>query len=309
MAGKEQVLVTGAAGFLAAWIIPRLLQCGINVVATDLRRETTRLRAIDRLADTTSLDWIDLDIASTDATTRVVREVAPSAIIHLAALQIPACRAAPALGARVNVIGHVNMLEAARSAGCRLIYTSSVAAKPRPPHNAPANLYGVYKHTCEEVSRLYAQDFGVASLGLRPHVVYGVGRDAGETSAITEAMRAAALGVNYTIPWRTRTCFQYAGDIAEMFARAVACSWSGALVSDMSTEVESTDDVIAAIREAAPESQVEVEGADRISPVTGFDVAPLETIIGIRPRTSLQDGVSRTIQMFRRLNDASTAPS
>lgn len=309
MAGKEQVLVTGAAGFLAAWIIPRLLQCGIHVVATDLRRETTRLRAIDRMADTRGLEWIDLDIASTDATMKVVRDVAPSAIVHLAALQIPACRVAPALGASVNVIGHVNMLEAARSVGCRLIYTSSVAAKPRPPHNAPANLYGVYKHTCEEVSRLYAQDFGVPSLGLRPHVVYGVGRDAGETSAITEAIRAAALGVNYTIPWRTRTCFQYAGDIAEMFARALACTWSGALVSDMSTEVESTDDVIAAIREAAPEAQVAAEGADRISPVTGFDVAPLEAIIGVRPRTSLRDGVSQTIQMFRRLNDESTAPA
>lgn len=299
MAAAEQVIVTGAAGFLAAWIIPRLLRRGMTVVAIDLRRDDRRLIAVGGSEAAQAVRWIEMDITAPDAASRLTTDVAPASIIHLAALQIPACRANPGLGANVNMIGHIHVLDAARSAGCPLIYTSSVAAKPRPPHNAPANLYGIYKHACEEISRLYAQDFGVASLGLRPHVVYGVGRDAGETSAVTEAMRAAAKGESYTIPWHTHTCFQYAGDIAEMFARAVGSQWYGALVSDMSTEVESTSDVIAAIRQIVPNADVSAAGPDRVSPVSGFDVAPLERIIGTRPSTPLRDGVAQTIRMFR----------
>jgi len=304
MARGGPVLVTGAAGFLAAWIIPRLVARGHAVVASDLKRDERRLAMVAPASAARALTWSEADIASKDSFTRLTDQVKPGAIIHLAALQIPACRADPALGASVNVLGHVNMLDAARRLGVRLIYTSSVAAKPRPPQNAPATLYGVYKHACEEISRMYASDFGVASLGLRPHVVYGVGRDAGETSAITEAMRAAAHGERYVIPWTTRTCMQFAGDIAEMFVRALEADWEGAHLADMSEEVESTDDVIAAIRAAVSVADVHAQGPERISPVSGFDVAALERIIGPRPRTSLKNGAALTIDRFRALRAA-----
>lgn len=299
MATQSTVLVTGASGFLAAWVIPALLARGHRVVASDLKRDDSRLRQVG-FADAGGLDWQEGDISSRDAC-RALARMNPGAIVHLAALQIPACRADPALGAQVNVIGHINMLEIARTCGARLVYTSSVAAKPRPPDNAPANLYGVYKRACEEISRLYAADHGVASLGLRPHVVYGVGRDQGETSAVTAAMRAAAGGGSYVIPWTTRTCFQFAGDIAAMFVAAVSAPWSGALLSDMTDKVESTADVIAAIRAAAPGCDVRAEGPERISPTSGFDVAPLERIVGQRPATPLASGVATTIARFRAL--------
>jgi nucleoside-diphosphate-sugar epimerase len=240
-----------------------------------------------------------LDIADGPAVRALAKEVRPDTIIHLAALQIPACRASPVLGAQVNVVGHIHVLDAARETGARLIYTSSVAAKPRGPAHAPANLYGVYKRTCEEISGLYAADFGVASLGLRPHVVYGVGRDQGETSAITAAIAAAAFGRSYTIPWTTRTCFQYAGDIAAMFVAAVAAPWSGSAVSDMTDVVESTEDVMVAIRAAVPSADVVAEGPERLSPTSGFDVATLEAIIGRRRLTPLCEGVAQTVAMFR----------
>ena len=92
------------------------------------------------------------------------------------------------------VLVFVNIFEAARDVGVkRIIYTSSAAAKPRGSANAPGNLYGVFKKTGEEVARIFNEENGLPSLGLRPSIVYGVGRDDGETSAITKAMRAAAL--------------------------------------------------------------------------------------------------------------------
>ena len=307
--GRLPVIVTGASGFLAAWILPKLLARGYPVMAVDLRRDETRLRLVARGAALSGLTWREADLAADGAMSRIAEQAAPGTILHLAALQIPACRANPVAGAKVNVVGHIAVLEAARRNGARVIYTSSVAAKPRGPANAPANLYGVFKRADEEISRLYAEDFGVASFGLRPHVVYGIGRDQGETSAVTSAMRAAALGEPYTVPWTTATCFQFADDIAEMFVRAVDAEWVGAHVSDMTERVESTAEIVAAIRAAVPDANVRAEGPERLSPTTGFDVATLEAVIGPRPFTPLVDGVRRTVDHFRELSAKALLPS
>ena len=231
----EKILITGATGFLGSWIIARLVEQGIPVVAADISADHRRLALIKPDLPPGAVDFRLNDVTDGAALEALVEETRPTAIIHLAALQIPQCRAAPALGAMVNIVGQINIFEAARKFGApRLLYTSSIAAKPRGADHAPSNLYGVFKKTGEEIARIYWRDHRLASLGLRPFIVFGVGRDDGETSAITKAIRAAALREPYEIPFRTRSSFQYAGDVAEIFARAARSSWEGALVSDIS---------------------------------------------------------------------------
>ncbi len=299
---NRAVVVTGASGFLSAWILPKLIARGRKVVAIDIARDETRLRQATQGQPPPGIVWETADLTSDGIMSRIAEQHAADTILHLAALQIPACKANPIAGAKVNVVGHVGVLEAARHVGARVVYTSSVAAKPRGAANAPANLYGVFKRADEEIARLYAEDFGVASFGLRPHVVYGVGRDQGETSAVTSAMRAAAIGESYVVPWTTATCFQFADDIAEMFVRVVEAEWDGAHLADMTDNVESTADIIDAIRAIVPTEDVRAEGPERISPTSGFDVAPLERVIGPRPLTPLSEGVRRTIDHFRDLH-------
>src|SRR5262249_25945998 len=120
-------------------------------------------------------------------------------IVHLAALQVPFVRADPPLGARVNVVGTVNVFEAVRTATGlpgTPAYASSIAAYAPGDgltlSGTPATLYGVFKRANEETAAVYWQDHGIASIGLRPHTVYGPGRDQGVTSAPTKAMLAAA---------------------------------------------------------------------------------------------------------------------
>src|SRR5262249_11824732 len=132
-------------------------------------------------------------------------------VVHLAALQVPFCRADPPLGARVNVLGTVNVFEAVRRRlvpMAPLVYASSVAAFDPPDDGVapsmrghPGTLYGVFKRANEATASVYALEHGVASVGLRPHTVYGVGRDQGLTSAPTAAMLAAAAGLPYAIPY------------------------------------------------------------------------------------------------------------
>lgn len=299
---EERILITGATGFLGSWTIARLLEGRAHVIATDVSDDYRRLGLLCPDLPEGRVTFRRCDVTDAAALDGLIAETRPTGIIHLAALQIPQCRERPALGATVNIIGHINILEAARRHGiARVIYTSSIAAKPRGPANAPSTLYGVFKKTDEEISRLYWEDHGLPSLGLRPYIVYGVGRDDGETSAITRAIEAAALGRPYTLPFRTRSCFQYAGDIAGVFARAVASTWEGALLSDITDSVHSTDEILQAIHRVVPEAQIDGVDTFRVSPDSGFDVAALEQVIGPWPETELDEGISRTVALYRRI--------
>ena len=135
-------------------------------------------------------------------------------MIHLAALQVPFCRADPPLGALVNVVGTVNLFEAVKRRLDRmapLVYTSSMGAYSAADVDSvtgrlhegvdghPTTHYGVYKVANEGTARIYALDNGLASIGFRPMTVYGAGRDQGMTSSPTVAIAAAVLGVPFTI--------------------------------------------------------------------------------------------------------------
>lgn len=297
------ILLTGASGFLGAWIARRALDRGLAVIACDLSAERRRFDQIAAgRARAEGIEWRTLDVTDARAVTRLVAQTAPRAIVHLAALQIPACAADPRAGARVNLEGQVNVLQAAREAGgIPVVYASSIAAKPRGPENAPGTLYGVYKHAGEEVARLYWRDHAVPSIGLRPYIVYGVGRDEGETSALTLAMRAAAEGRPYEIPFRGRFCFQYAPDVADRFLDCARASWRGALVSDLSDALEPVEAVRDAILAAVPDARIAIGAWERPGPVAGFETAPVTSVAGRAVPTPLTRGVAETIAAFRRL--------
>ncbi|MEY8839474.1 NAD-dependent epimerase/dehydratase family protein [Cribrihabitans sp. XS_ASV171] len=296
----ERVLITGATGFLGSWIVAALIDRNIPVIATDISDDHYRLDVLCPAPPEGMVERRICDITDAEALDALIAETRPTGIIHLAALQIPVCREQPAAGAAVNVGGHINIFEAARKHSIRrIIYTSSIAAKPRGPDNAPSNLYGVFKKTDEEIARIYWQDHQMPSLGLRPYIVYGVGRDDGETSAITRAIQAAALGQEYEIPFATRSCFQYAGDIAEVFVRATRSDWEGALLSDISDRVNSIDDVLDAIHTVVPGARVTGADRTRISPDAGFDTAALRQVIGAWQETPLVEGVRRTVELYR----------
>ena len=140
----------------------------------------------------------------------------PTHVIHLAAMQLPFCKADPIQGAMVNVVGTVNIFEAIKRSGLRkLVYASSTAvygrAEEYPPtplaHNAklnPHSHYGVYKVANEDNARIYWQDDGISSIGLRPYTVYGAGRDQGLTSTPTKASSSTAISLGYVSPARVR---------------------------------------------------------------------------------------------------------
>ena len=316
MAG-ERFLVTGAMGCLGAWTAKLLLEEAVDaVVLFDLSTETRRLRLL--LPDDARRRAVLVagDLTDVTAVARVVGEHGITHIVHLAALQVPFCRADPVGGARVNVVGTVNVFEAVRAHAehVRGIAYASSAAVFGPPSLypggvapdegplAPATLYGAYKQCNEGTARVYAADHGVRSVGLRPCTVYGPGRDQGLTSAPTMAMLAAAAGVPYRIMFRGATTFQHAADAARDFIAAARRAPEGAPVVNCGGEAAAIDEVVAAIHDVVPASRHLIGAAgDPLPFPERYASDGIRALLGPLPYRPLRAGIGESIAMFRDL--------
>jgi len=298
MTSDAPILVTGAAGCIGAWVIARLTGAGRPVVALDLSADRRRLYlALPReVAD--AVPWELGDIAADGVLDPVIERHGVQAIIHLAALQIPFCIADPIAGARVNVVGTVQVLEAARHHGIkRLVYASSAAALAPEGHEGPSTLYGVYKLADEGIARVYWQDWQVPSIGIRPHTVYGPGRDQGRSSAPSKAMLAVAAGQPYAMPYDGTLRMQHVHEVADAFIYAADASVEGAYVGDLEGELATISEIIAAIRRFVPDADISVP-EEKIRFSVDQSDAHLRRLVGDWPRVSLHDGTAMTIEAF-----------
>lgn len=293
------ILVTGAAGCIGAWVVARLARERAPVVAFDLGEDRRRLRlALDDDA-AGAVPWIKGDVTDLAALEAALGAHGVGAVIHLAALQIPFCKADPLAGARVNVVGHTAVFEAARRTGIRhVVYASSVAALGASDEaRHPATLYGVYKRADEGIAQVYWQDWQVPSIGLRPHTVYGPGRDQGLTSAPTKAMVAAVAGQPFTIPFSGPLAFQFVDEVAEAFIRCARADVTGAYVHDLQGETTTVEAVVAAIRRHRPDAAITVDGP-RLPIPAAFDDRPLRRLVGDWRPVPLDEGVARGMAAF-----------
>lgn len=298
------VLITGAGGCIGAWVLYLLHQQGDSAVAFDLSEDRRRLDLLyDEPADAPDIQWETGDIADSERVAEVFARHNPRAVIHLAALQVPYCVATPALGASVNVIGCVNVLESAKTCGATVAYASSVAATAMESYSDgwKQTLYGAYKVCNEQTARVYWEDAGVPSIGIRPAVVYGAGRDRGMSAAPTFAMLAAALGRKYVAPFRGAVGFVHSGEAAAAFIRAANAATEKARVFTLDGQTKTVEEVCEMIRAKVPGADVDCSGDALPFPSgAGDDDAPLRECIGEYRRPSFSEGLSETIDFFMR---------
>jgi nucleoside-diphosphate-sugar epimerase len=312
----ERFLVTGALGCIGAWTVRGLVRDGAQVVALDVGSDPRRLRLIMTPDELAAVTFVTGDITDLAAVEGVLDAQRITNVIHLAALQVPFCRADPPRGALVNVVGTVNIFEAVRrraDAMAPVVYTSSMAvytaddadpvtgrltvdAYPHPP-----NHYGVYKQANEGNARIYWLDTGLSSVGVRPMTVYGVGRDQGMTSGPTKAIVAAVLGMPYRVSFSGPTMYQYAADVARTLIAASRTPIEGAHVFNLPGEVADGRALAAAIETAVPGAggRIEFEPGDLPFP-SEIDHDGIETV-DPAPTTPLAVGVAETVEVLRSL--------
>jgi len=310
---NERFLVTGAAGCIGSWVLRNLVREGVPVTALDLAPKYHRLPLLLEEKEIARITFINGNISDLATVEAALKESQADHIIHLAALQLPFCKADPVAGARVNVVGTVNVFEAAKRIGLKnLVYASSMAVYgpsdkyPEEPLGNDAPLkprshYGFYKQANEGSAAVYSRDDGISSIGLRPYVVYGAGRDQGMTSTPTKAILAASAGQPYKISYGGRYCFQYGADTARAFIQASRAAPRGAQVFNIGGESVSTVEVIAAIEQAEPSALGRITFDDIPLPFPPeVDNTALTAAVGHLAFTSLTDGVAETLSIFRR---------
>jgi UDP-glucuronate 4-epimerase len=312
----ERFLVTGALGCIGAWTVRQLLREGVPVVAFDLGRDPRRIELIVEPDALAGVDLVQGDITDLATVERALDEYGITNVIHLAALQVPFCRADPPLGAQVNVTGTVNVFEAVKRRGdgmAPVVYTGSIGMfslsdvdpmTGRLEEDAdahPGNHYGVYKLANEGSARIYWVDAGVPSVGLRPMTVYGAGRDQGMTSTPTVAIAAAVLGIPYEISFGGRTLFQYAEDVAATLVLASRSDPGGPRVYNLGGSQVALDEWVAAIETAVPEAAGLITVAPTELPFPGDIAHGRLAELGDVPVTPYQDAIAATAAIYRRL--------
>ena len=311
-----RVLITGGYGFIGAWIIRNLLARGDQVWVYDLREDARRLRLILPESEVAKVTFVQGDVCDLKALSAAIATHQISHIIHLAGLQVPTCRADPMLGAKVNVLGTLAVFEAVKAAGDqvkRLVYASSAAvfggpdkypAGPQPDDAplVPSTQYGVFKCCNEGNARIYFQDFGISSVGLRPWTVYGVGRDLGMTSEPTKAIKAALLGRPYHINFGGWTDFQYVDDVAKTFVYSLDRPYKGATSYNLCGAVVQMKEFHAALSTVLPEAaRLVTFGTTQIAIAYDLSDAGLQRDLGPMPKTALADGIRQTVAIFKQL--------
>ncbi|MGE8164340.1 NAD-dependent epimerase/dehydratase family protein [Paraburkholderia sp. NPDC080076] len=294
-----RVLVTGGSGFLGAWIMRRLLRKGISVRAFDLRADTRLLEALAPEQAATA-QWASGDIANPADVSRALNGC--DAVIHLAGVLTPACVLDPVRGAQINLIGTLNVFEAARAAGLKNVLYASSAGVFGPDDGAvpfPQTFYGAFKLACEGAARAYWHDHGIASVGFRPLVVYGAGRETGSSAGPSLACRAAARGEPYTIPFTGSTGLVFADDVAAAYEAALVRAPRSAHVFTLAGDIVSVDQVIERIGVIVPGACIDTTGAP-LPIATSFPVDPtLEELLPDLPHTSLDEGLRQTVDFYR----------
>ena len=300
-----RVLITGGSGFLGAWIMKRLLARGVQCVAFDLRANPRLIEALapERAA---SVQWRSGDIASASDTASALEDC--DAVIHLAGILTPACAANPVRGAQINLIGTLNVFEAARAARLRRVLYASSAGVFGPEDGAapmPQTHYGAFKLACEGSARAYWHDHGIASIGFRPLVVYGAGRESGSSAGPSLACRAAARGERYTIPFSGSTGLVFADDVAAAYEAALLSEFDGAHAFTLAGEMTPVGTLIDRIETIVPGAQIDSNGPHLpIATVFPHDPALARLLPGL-PQTALDHGLRETVAFYRHSHQAS----
>lgn len=297
-------LVTGALGAIGVWTMRSLLERGCRVVALDVSGARHRLPLALSDQQQAQITHVAGDITDLDALQVVLDEHDITNVIHLAALQVPFVRKNPMLGAAVNVVGTVNVFEAMRRRSERLgplVYASSIAVYgPKGTldgDDTPSTLYGVYKRTNEDTAVRYFEDYGVPSIGLRPHTVFGPGRDQGVTSGPTLAMLAAAAHQPFHIPFGGHIQMQHVADVGEGFASAALLDYEGASVHNLDGVVVSVDELPALIDQAVPGAEITV--ADTPLPlIEGVDGSSFVQLVGRSVIGPIDERVTDSVRHF-----------
>jgi UDP-glucose 4-epimerase len=311
-----RALVTGGAGFIGSNLVDALLDRGDEVTVIDNLASGKRENLDGALARGAGFE--EADIRDAERMLAVLSSARPDIVFHLAAqIDVRTSIKDPAWDAGVNVVGTINLLEAARQTGVKRVVNTSTGgaiygdAEVMPtPETAPARpmaAYGQSKFCAEAYCGWYERLYGLSSVILRYGNVYGPRQDphgeAGVVAIFCGKVLAGETPRIYGDGRQTRD-YTYVGDIvAANLAAAAHPEAHGAY--NIGTGTESTVvDVLSALRQAAGLGEGELE--PQFAPArtgelqrSSLDVTRARVELGFTADTDLVTGMKPTLEWAR----------
>jgi UDP-glucose 4-epimerase len=307
------VAVTGAAGFIGSHVADALVARGHEVLALD-DLSTGRLSNLEQAGATGRLRFEEIDITS-PAVMEPVREFAPDAVCHLAAsIDVRTSVADPVEDARVNLLGTIRVLEAARVGGASaVVFVSSGGAiyGETPPGAgasetsplAPESPYGAGKAAAELWLGVYQRLHDLKWTALALSNVYGP-RQApdGEGGVVSVFGTRSLSGIRATVYGdgaQTRD-FVYVGDVADAVVLALDVPGAGRLNigTGASTSVLDLHGRISHLCGGAPDPEFAPPRPGEVLRSV-LDASAASRVLGWRPATALDEGLARTLDWLR----------
>jgi nucleoside-diphosphate-sugar epimerase len=282
----REIVVTGAEGFVGRRLVPRLRALGHTVQALGRR------------------DQIDLN---DDA---VVEKAVSSAevIIHLAArVFVPDSFREPAAFYRANVLGTLNMLEAARRTGARFVLASAyVYGQPQSlliREDHPLSAHSPYTETkiiAERIFRNYHETFGIHGAILRPFNIYGPGQDIRFLiPTLLAQSRTGRLNLQSSLPRRD---FIYVDDVVEAYVKAVDSERTTLEAYNIASGESCSVRELVDLFQSLCGKSLAVEYAEKVRPDeindTHADISKARSDLDWAPAVSLRKGLRRTLEAF-----------
>ncbi|WP_287369659.1 NAD-dependent epimerase/dehydratase family protein [Oceanithermus sp.] len=308
-----KVLVTGGAGFIGSHIVDALLEKGVDVAVLDDFSSGRR----ENLPEGVSV--YEVDVRDPEAVRAAFAEFAPTHVSHQAAqISVAVSVKEPLRDASINVLGGLNVLEAAREVGVRHVVFASTggaiygevpegerADESWPPR--PASPYAAAKAAFEGYLEVYRRQFGLRYTALRYGNVYGPRQDPhGEAGVVAIFARRLLAGKPVTVYARREAGddggvrdYVYVGDVVAANLMALGGDLEG-VYNVGSGRGRSTREVLRAVARALGiEPRVEPAGVrpgDLERSV--LDPSRLEAS-GWRAEVAFDEGIRRTVEWFK----------
>ncbi|MFB6299179.1 MAG: NAD-dependent epimerase/dehydratase family protein [Halobacteriales archaeon] len=322
------VLLTGGTGFIGAHTAKVLVEDGAEVIATDISTDTRRLAKLDVLEDITVRQ---LDLTDPTAVIRTIRRTDATHVIHLGATTSLIARQSPRLAIEVNVTGTNNILEAARTledqvervawASTMAVYAPAMKYDRQPVDEDdlvyPDSIYGATKECCEHQARLYAEEFGVSAVGLRPTGVYGpfnnpdyldseggTVTDHRSPSGRTAGLFAkAAQGHPVSMTVRSgANDWIYVEDVARLFVAAAFTpdeERSRHVYNAASGSVASIEEAVEILRDLLPDAEIDLTVEGESPYVSAVDGTRAHEEFDTEPQYDLRAGIEAYVNTIR----------
>lgn len=301
-----KILVTGGAGFIGSHVVDRFVELGHDVVVVD-NLSTGKANFVNPKAE-----LIEADITDPETMADIISSERPEVIDHHAAhIQVGNSVKNPQFDAVHNIIGTLNIMQAAKDAGVKKVIMASTGGamygdKPVPfdesMREEPLSPYGISKRSAELYLNFFYVQYGIPYIALRYANVYGPRQnphgESGVIAIFSEMMSEGKKPIINGDGTHTRD-YVYVADVARANELALSSNYVGAI--NIGTGVETStnevfDKVVQELGLDMPREHGPERPGEQVRSVLSFTIA--QTILGWTPTVTFDEGVKLVAEWY-----------